>query len=218
MNKRTKIILIRHGQSIGNLAKRFLGHTDLDLSELGYIQANCTAEHLKKEKIDAIYSSDLIRAYNTALPHAKIRGLDIISSVNLRETYVGEWENMLVDDIIEKWGREFFVDQWVNNFGRHIFPGGESTEQGGKRFFEEILRICSENEGKTILITAHAAVIRVFWALISNVSLDDICSKIAFPTNASYSVCYYNNGIITPFEYSNDAHLNGVGITKVSLI
>ena len=109
--KTTKLILIRHGQSIGNLTKRFLGHTDLDLSELGYLQANCTAEYLKNEKIDIIYSSDLIRAYNTAVPHAKIRGLDINTSIHLRENFVGEWENMFVDDIIEKWGREFFVNK-----------------------------------------------------------------------------------------------------------
>ncbi|MBO7196210.1 MAG: histidine phosphatase family protein [Clostridia bacterium] len=218
MCDRTKIILIRHGQSIGNLTRRFLGHTDLDLSELGYLQAKTTAEHLKNEKIDRIYSSDLKRAYNTALPHAEIRNLEIITSVNLREAYAGQWEDMLVDDIIEQWGKDFFVNQWKNNFGRHIFPGGESVEQSGNRFLSEILRIAEENTGKTVAIFAHAAVIRCFWALISNISLDNICDQVPFATNASYSICYYENGKITPFEYSNDTHLSEVGITKVSLI
>ena len=54
MNNTTKIIFIRHGESLGNANKTFLGHTDLDLSELGYKQAEATAKHLKNEKIDVI--------------------------------------------------------------------------------------------------------------------------------------------------------------------
>ena len=55
----TKLIFLRHGQSIGNLERRLLGHTDLDLSELGYRQAESAAYALKDEKIDFIYSSSL---------------------------------------------------------------------------------------------------------------------------------------------------------------
>ena len=62
MEKRTKIIIVRHGQSIGNATKTVLGHTDLDLSDLGYKQAEVTANELKNEKIDLIVSSDLKRA------------------------------------------------------------------------------------------------------------------------------------------------------------
>ena len=54
MKNATKIIIVRHGQSLGNLNKQFLGHTDLDLSDLGYKQAICTANHLKNEKIDIV--------------------------------------------------------------------------------------------------------------------------------------------------------------------
>lgn len=218
MNNSVKIIIIRHGQSLGNLNRIFLGHTDLDLSDLGYRQANATAEHLKDEKIDKIYSSDLIRAMNTASPHGKIHNLEVISDKDLREAYVGEWENMNVDDIIEKWGREVFVDQWKNNFGCFSFPGGESTRAAGDRFFTRLVQLCSENEGKTILISSHAAIIRSFWAIISGIPAEEVSEKIPFPTNASYSICYYQNGQISPYSYSNDDHLSDVGITKVNLI
>lgn len=218
MNNTTKLIIVRHGQSLGNLNRIFLGHTDLDLSENGYLQAKVTAEHLKNEIIDKIYSSDLIRAYNTAVPHAKMRNLDIICDKKLREVFAGEWEGKNVDELIAIWGREMFANEWRDRFGHFIFPGGEAIKDAGMRFYNEILAICAENEGKTLLITAHAAVIRAFWAIISNVSWDDIVTDVPFPTNASYSICYYENGKITPFEYSNDAHLNEVGITKVNLI
>ena len=65
-----KIIIIRHGQSIGNLKRIYLGHTNLGLSELGAEQAEIAARYFKNEKISAIYSSDLDRAYYTALPHS----------------------------------------------------------------------------------------------------------------------------------------------------
>jgi len=132
MNKQTKIILIRHGQSIGNATRTILGHTDLDLSEHGYIQAQATANYLKEEKIDKIYSSDLKRAINTAIPHAEIRNINIVTNKNLRELYVGAWENMKVDDIILKWGREAY-EKWIDSFGTFTFPNGESVCDGGQR-------------------------------------------------------------------------------------
>lgn len=216
MNKTTRIILIRHGESLGNANRTILGHTDLDLSPLGYSQANATAEHLKCEKIDVIYSSDLKRALNTALPHAKIRNMDVICSEKLREIYVGAWENMKIDDIIAKWGREEYEDKWKNNFGTYKFPDGESVEQGGTRFYKEILRICHENKGKTVLIAAHAAVIRSCWAIISGISWQNLAKTYQFPTNASYSIAYFDGEKISPDSYSNDSHLVTVGITDVN--
>ena len=90
MKKETKIIIIRHGESLANAKRIYLGHTDWDLSEKGKEQARQVAEYLSDEKIDVIYSSDLIRAYNTALPHAQRRGMKIIKSRGLREVYLGE--------------------------------------------------------------------------------------------------------------------------------
>ena len=218
MISKTKIIIIRHGQSIGNATRRILGHTDLDLTELGYLQAKTTANYLKNEKIDVIYSSDLKRAYNTAVPNAEIRGLNINTSNNLREIFIGDWENMLVDDIIKNWGREVFENDWLGNFGTFSFPNGESIKNGGIRFYNEVIKISSENIGKTILITAHAAVIRAFWAIINQIDWPDVAQKLPFASNASFSVAYYENGVIIPDLYSFDEHLSEVGITKVKII
>ncbi len=214
----TKIIIVRHGQSIGNATKTILGHTDLDLSELGYKQAEVTAKALKNEKIDLIYSSDLKRAYNTAVPHAKIHNLAINTSEKLREVYIGAWEGLKIDDIIAKWGREAVETDWLGNFGNFIFPEGEGLMASGKRFYDEIYRIANENKGKTILVTAHAAVIRAFWSIIADISPRDITNLLPFATNASYSICYLENDKIRPSAYSIDEHLSDVGITKVSII
>ena len=79
------LLFVRHGQSMGNFSRSFLGHTDLDLSELGFNQAQVVGDFLSQFKIDKIFSSDLKRAYQTALPFANMKNLSIIKSEALRE-------------------------------------------------------------------------------------------------------------------------------------
>ncbi len=208
-----KIILIRHGESLGNAVRRLLGHTDLDLSPLGYRQAEATAEALKHEKIDIIYSSDLLRAMSTAKPHAVPRGLTVNLSKGLREVYLGKWEGMTAEDIICEYGEMYEVD-WLGGFGTFRFPDGESTAEAGERFYKEAVRIAKHNTDKTVLITAHAAVIRAFFAKVLEIPANEIAEKLPFPTNASYSEAFFDGEKFTAGKYSVDAHLAGVGITK----
>ena len=200
-----KIYLVKHGQSLGNLHRVYLGHTDYDLSDLGREQAEITAEHLKNLQIDAVYSSDLLRAHNTALPHARIRNLAVNDSKNLREIFLGEWVNRPIDELIEKHYDDFVVG-WKQNFGTFTVPGGERVLDAGRRFYNEVERIAKENVGKTILIASHAAVIRVFWCLINNVEPCNMAEAFPFPTNASYSTVTYKDGKFTPEKFSCDSH------------
>ena len=197
----TKIILVRHGQSIGNAWRRYLGHTDLGLTELGRTEAEQTARALANEKIDAIYSSDLKRAHETALPHARIHGLDITDSENLREIFLGEWEGAAVSDLKALHYQEFVVE-WLGKFGTFKFPNGESVTHAADRFYSEVKRIADLNSGKTVLITSHAAVIRAFWCKISGVAPEKMGEAIPFPRNASYSTVVYDGRKFTPEKFS----------------
>lgn len=203
----TKLLIIRHGESLGNATRSFLGHTDLDLSERGFLQAQRTAEYLEREQIDVVYSSSLIRAYNTALPHAKIRGLEVIKSDELKEIYAGAWEGLKVDEIIEKYGEKFTVD-WRLNFGTFSsVPSMESVPSLAVRILNEMQRIAKENLNKTILVASHAAAIRSFFGKISEIPADELCARLPFPTNASVTVVYFDGERLIPGEYSHDSHL-----------
>ena len=68
---KTKLIVVRHGYSVTNVTNTFAGNLDVELNEIGIMQAEKAGEYLKKYKIDKIYSSDLVRAYKTALPIAE---------------------------------------------------------------------------------------------------------------------------------------------------
>ena len=206
---KTVIFLVRHGQSIGNAKREFLGHTNKDLSELGYLQAEKTAEFLSLERIDAVYSSDLLRAYNTALPHAKMRSLKVNTRENLRELYAGAWEGKFVEDIIAEYPHEF-IDEWRANFGLTTIPGGENVQKGAARFYSEVYKIAEENEGKHILIAAHAAVIRGFWGRITGTAPEDLATAFDYPANASVSVLYYDGEKLIPGEYSHDEQLSSL--------
>ncbi len=205
---KTRLLIVRHGESLANAVRVFLGHTNLGLSERGHEQARATAEYLKGEPISAIYSSDLCRAYDTAMPHAMMRSMSVVPDERLRELYIGEWENMKIDDIIARYGEEYTVG-WKLKFGEYTPPGGESIQACGERFFSRVLEIARAHEGECILITAHAAVIRSFFAKIAGIAPERVAEEIDFPYNASVTTVYYDGSALIPGEYSHARHLVG---------
>ena len=202
----TRLLLVRHGESLGNAVRLFLGHTDLDLSDRGHGQAKRTAEYLSSLHIDAIYSSDLLRAISTARPNAELHSLGITPYPGLREMFVGEWEGRYVSDIIDTYGT-YFTEEWTENF--YTFrgaPGGESCAELADRISRALLDIAKANLGKTVLVTFHAAAIRAFWGRLL-LSLGQGIEDVGFPANASVSVLYFDGERFIPGEYSHAEHL-----------
>ncbi len=200
----TKFILIRHGQSMGNLHRRFLGHTDLPLTDKGRAQAAAVAEYLKDEQIDAIYSSDLMRAYQTAEPVAASHGLTITTDTDLREIFAGEWEDDTFVHIHEVWGREFTI--FRSDIGHSCPPNGESALAVGERVYACLTRIAAAHPDQTVLIATHATAIGMFTA--TALGLDAAKAKhISLPANASCSVFEYRDGVFYLRQYSEDAYL-----------
>ena len=214
MSEKTKIYIVRHGESLGNAQNLILGHTDKDLTPLGYRQAQATADFLATEKIDVVYSSDLMRAMHTAQPHAQIRGYEVIARRGLRELHTGEWEDMHVSECIEKYG-DMFLKDWRAGFGTFVMPGGEGVMEAGRRFYSALEEIAVAEQGRVVLVASHAGVIRAFWSIISGVAPEDVAERIPFPSNASYSIVEYESGVFTPVAFSCDEHLADVGITKI---
>src|ERR671939_942247 len=97
----TRILLVRHGQSQGNAERRFGGHSPTPLSELGFRQAEATARALAVENVTAIYSSDLLRAVQTAEPLARATGLEVRWSGAFRERNVGRLEGLTFEEAAE---------------------------------------------------------------------------------------------------------------------
>ncbi len=199
--KYTEVILIRHGQSLGNARRLYLGHTDLDLSFEGYAQAERAADALVDLEIDHVYSSSLLRAYNTALPHAVRRGLTVIPSDGMKEIFLGEWEGQPIDLLKEKWHDEY-EGGWKCNFGVYCPPSGESVPHLAERIYGEVLRIAELHPHSRVLIASHAAAIRSFWGKVAGIEPSKLAELIPFPKNASFTTVRVLDGKIYPVSYS----------------
>ncbi len=208
-----KIYLLRHGESEGNLRGFFLGHADWDLSALGYKQAEIAADALSCVNFDKVYSSDLKRAYNTAKPHAALRGLEVIPVPELRELCCGDWEERRVDDIAQE---NSLALTWRESFGTFVFPGGESVADAAERVYDALAAIAEENPDATVLCGMHAAVICAFWCKISGFPKEEWAKRVALPSNCSYTVAEYKDGHFYPVEYSNDEHISAQGLSSKS--
>ncbi len=197
----TTFYIVRHGQSYGNLEDLFLGHTDMDLTDLGYEQAAITADFLDPIHFDAIYSSDLSRAYHTAEVTAKRKGLSVRKDPALREIYAGIWEAEKFNELGDKWYNEFQL--WGHDFGNCYCPGGESVPQLRERITTALERIAKAHPGETIGIFSHAVVIRVLtaaWLGLTAAQMQDH----PWPSNASVTKAIYRDEKFTLVAYNED--------------
>lgn len=201
----TTLIFVRHGQSLGNVNNEFLGHTDLDLSELGYAQAELAANYIVEHfHADRLYSSDLMRAYNTATAISEKTGLKITKEPRLREIYAGDWEGKTFSRLISDYPEAYGV--WLRDIGSARCTNGESPAELQKRVLGALREIIAENDGKTIVIATHATVIRCMECVWKNVGLDKM-KDIPWVKNASVSVVEYDNGIWTPIKIGDDSFI-----------
>ena len=185
----TRLIFIRHGQSIANEQNRFAGQTNVPLTELGIAQAKCAAEYItKREKIDKIYSSDLQRAHNTALPISELTGIPITDAKELREICAGVWEGRLVNEIEIEYENEFRT--WRKDYANARLPGGESVQEVYERVIPFVKMIAKENNGLTLLFASHASPIRAV-----------NCNAQGWGWQKMSDVPFVNNSAISIFEY-----------------
>ncbi|HEX8472499.1 MAG TPA: histidine phosphatase family protein [Pyrinomonadaceae bacterium] len=157
MSDKTSIILIRHGQSQGNAERRFGGHSPTPLSERGMWEAEATARALQSESVAAIYSSDLLRAVQTAEPLARATGLTVQTHVAFRERSVGQMEGLTFGEAAER-----FPDEYAALLRRdfeHVLLGGESYRQMLDRASSELDRIIEQHRNETVALFSHTGTI-----------------------------------------------------------
>jgi len=176
-----RFLLLRHGKSVNNGAKRYSGQYDTPLAEEGRAQAEKVALHLKKnERLDAIYSSDLSRAMDTARPTAAAFGLPILPRKDLREIDVGIFQNRLYAEIEKLYPKEREGYRYHNQ----RIPGGESYGDLAARGDKALREIAAGHGGQTLLIATHGAMIRSLTCLWEGIDFCNV-NVVAEAANAS---------------------------------
>jgi broad specificity phosphatase PhoE len=172
----TKLILIRHGETDWNIEGRWQGQEDVPLNGNGIQQAEANARELHSLKIDAIYSSDLGRARQTAEIIGKEIGLRVFIDVRLREIHQGAWQGMLITDIEERYA-EIFKNRRADplNFAP---PGGETGRQVQERVIPAIQEIIQTHPHQTIVVVSHGFVIAVLMTWYKNLSFQTVWHQV----------------------------------------
>ncbi len=212
---KTTLLIVRHGESLGNLEERFLGHTDLGLTPLGEKQAEALTVALRGRLIDAVYSSDLCRARETVAGAAAERGLAVIPERGLREIYAGDWENRKFDELITRWPSERYL--WKFDIGNACPPNGERVFDLYERVYRAIVRIAEENPGRTVLIGTHATPVRALTARLLGLGVAGM-KALPWAKNASITTVEYEGGGLTLLAAADASHLEGVSCEPPSKI
>lgn len=208
MDDLTKLLIIRHGQSMANLEDIFAGHYDAELSELGHRQAEKTAEFIADNyDVDSIYASDLSRAYNTAKHLSDKIGIPIVKESEIREIQCGEWDGKKFSDLAIEYYESYHT--WIYDIGKASCPGGESVVELSKRIMSAVDKIISENNGKTVVIATHATPIRVMQTVWQGLDIGDM-KDVPWVSNASVTVVNCHNGNITFEKIGYDLHLGDI--------
>lgn len=207
----TTLLLIRHGQSVANLERRFAGSSDFPLTPLGRAQAECTAEFVAENyRVDAVYSSDLQRAYDTGRATAEKFGLPVTTDPALREIFAGAWEGVHFDDIT----RDHCED--ITLFRQNIYfsrcSDGESVTEMIARIRGAIDRIAEKHDGQTVAIACHGTPIRSLLWMGSDLPPEKM-QEIPWPGNASVSEFTWDKGKLTLVRASQEDHLTDLNTT-----
>ena len=201
----TTFLLIRHGESEANLKRFFAGQCDVALTPLGHQQARCTADFVAANyHVDAVYASDLRRAYDTGIHIASCFGLPVLSEPGLREIFSGQWQGKTFDELQTSYTDSYSC--WLTDIGNACCPDGETVAQLAGRVYDTICRIAEENPDKTVAIATHATPIRTLQWRMSGQPLSHM-KDIPWVSNASVSELRWENGVLTPVKISQDAHL-----------
>lgn len=168
----TRLILIRHGQTDWNVEGRWQGQADVPLNSRGLEQAQQLAKELADAGIQAIYASDMQRALQTVQPLSRLTGLPVLSDPRLREIHQGEWQGMLVTEIMARYG-ELFHRRKEDPLAVAP-PGGETLEQVQQRAYQVLDEILERHPHETVAIVAHGFVIALLRLRLEHRPVEDV--------------------------------------------
>jgi broad specificity phosphatase PhoE len=196
----TTVYLVRHGATEWNIDKRAQGMADVPLTKKGKEEAQIAREQLGNVPLDAVYSSDLSRAVETARPIAASHGLEVKVDPAFREIDQGEWTGLSVDEIKERW-----PELWGPARHYSARPGGESPMQVRDRALAGLRRVVEAHPGDEVVIVSHGGTIR--WLSAEALGYDDRRSARIRGLG--------NGGIVTLEARLNDGHLVLSDLTRL---
>lgn len=199
----TRLFLIRHGLTIWNHEFRYQGHTDIELSPEGRIQAQALRQRMKKEKLTAIFSSDMIRAIETAKIIGEPHQLEIQINPLFKEIKFGVWEGLTYQDLEKHYPEQLKV--WTETPHLLQIQGGETFADLRNRAVRGLHEVLALYPTGNIAIVSHGGTIA---ALICGLLQEPLSKMWQYKQkNAAINILQIKEGKVT-IEILNDiSHL-----------
>ena len=157
----TRFCFVRHGETDWNVELRMQGQIDLALNAAGEAQAQAVGRYFSGRQASVLYSSDLLRARQTAQPVAGALTLPMNLSVELRERHFGRCEGLPFDEIKVRYPED--AAAIVSRDSDYVSPGGESRRQHEKRILRCVDQLVKEHPGQYVVVVTHGGVLDVIY-------------------------------------------------------
>lgn len=205
MIEATQLLLIRHGETEWNAAARIQGHTDIALNSVGLAQAEALAAALADTRIDAVYSSDLLRARQTAAPLLRGRGLTMLLDRGLRERAFGSFEGSSFAELALRHADA--CERWRRRDPAFAAPGGgERLDAFYARVTTAALRIAAAHPGGCVALVSHGGALDCLHRCATGQQLD--APRTWVLRNAAINRVLVAEGRMTLIGWDDGAHLD----------
>ena len=184
----TELILARHGETVWNVEKIYRGRADVNLDEVGVKQAGLLGKYLSNWELEAIYSSPLRRAIDTANIIARYQNIGVHIAEGLIDFDYGELQSLPEQEAKRLYPT--IHNEWHNNPHKVKMPGGESLEDVKRRAIEVVNDVLSKYQGSIVLV-AHRVVNKIL-----------ICSLLGLNNSYFWNI-KQDVGGITIFNYAD---------------
>ncbi len=165
----TRLCIVRHGETAWNAEHRVQGQLDVPLNAIGQAQALAASKVLGKEKFDAIYSSDLSRARQTAQETARLFSMDIIEDKELRERHYGIFERLTYAEVKVRYPEDYA--RFEARDPEYAFRTGESLKDFSARSIRVISAIAERHKGQSVAVFTHGGVLDKLYRYITGLPL-----------------------------------------------
>ena len=209
----TRILAIRHGETAWNVDTRIQGHLDIPLNETGLWQAQRLARSLAaQDAIHAIYSSDLLRAHDTARAIADTTGAPLSTHTGLRERCFGVFEGKTFVEIEATWPDE--SARWRRRDPHWAPLGGESLVQVRERIAHTLNELAAQHPGEQIVLVAHGGVLDQFYRAATGQDLQ--APRTWAVTNTAVNRLLWTPQALSLVGWADTSHLDDTSLDEVT--
>ncbi len=198
-----RLILVRHGQTEWNSGGRYQGQSNVALSDTGRKQARFLAERFPVKQLDAIYTSDLDRAKETAECVGERLGVPVYPEEAFRELSFGDWEGLTYQQISSRWPEE--ANKLFTAPDELVIPHGETFQELQKRALDKIHLLYKKHIDQTVAVFAHGAINKTILAGLMHIPLHYLWSLRQ--DNTAVNILRLDDGYVMVELINSTSHL-----------